>query len=49
MLLDWLDLKQAAATIRVGVERALADGAATPDLGGGLNTVQMTDIILQCM
>ena len=49
MLLDWLDLKQAAATIRVGVERALAGGAATPDLGGGLNTVQMTDIILQCM
>lgn len=49
MLLDWLDLKQAAATIRVAVERALADGAATPDLGGGLNTVQMTDVILNRM
>ena len=47
MMLDWLDLAAPAAAIEAAVEKALADGCATPDLGGDLNTRQMTDTILQ--
>ena len=47
MMLEWLDLAAPAAAIEAAVERALADGCATPDLGGDLTTRQMTDTILQ--
>jgi len=46
-LLDWLELKQPATRIRQAVDAALASGAATPDLGGSLTTVQMADRILE--
>jgi tartrate dehydrogenase/decarboxylase/D-malate dehydrogenase len=48
-LLDWLELKQPAASIRQAVDAALASGAATPDLGGSLTTVQMADRVLEQM
>src|SRR5205823_6491428 len=38
MMLDHLQLPQAAALIRRGVERTLADGCKTADLGGQLTT-----------
>jgi tartrate dehydrogenase/decarboxylase/D-malate dehydrogenase len=47
MMLDWLQEGAAAARIRTAVEQALAEGARTPDLGGRLNTAQMTDRILE--
>jgi len=46
MMLEWLDLPDAAAAVRRAVEAALASGAATRDLGGQLSTEQMTDRIL---
>ncbi len=49
MMLDWLDLKDAATMIRGGVERALASGAATRDLGGQLSTKEMGDAVLESM
>ena len=47
MMLDWLDLKPAAAQIREAVDAAVASGAGTPDLGGTLNTAQMADCIVE--
>ena len=47
LMLEWLGLNEAAARVRRAVERALADGAATPDLGGSLTTGQMTDRVIQ--
>jgi tartrate dehydrogenase/decarboxylase/D-malate dehydrogenase len=47
MMLDWLGERPAAATIRRAVERTLADGKATPDLGGELTTVQMGDEVVR--
>ncbi|MBF0277145.1 MAG: tartrate dehydrogenase [SAR324 cluster bacterium] len=47
MMLDWLELNTAAECIRRSVESTLRQGAATPDLGGQLNTVQMTDLIIK--
>jgi isocitrate/isopropylmalate dehydrogenase len=41
MMLDHLQLPSAATRIRRAVERALADGAKTPDLGGKLTTKEM--------
>ena len=49
MMLDWLELSDAAARIRSGVETVLAAGAATPDLGGSLTTVQMADEVIQAI
>ena len=46
MMLDHLRLPVAAATIRRAVERTLADGNQTPDLGGRLTTKQMGDAVL---
>lgn len=46
MMLDWLGHDAAAATIRSAVERTLKAGETTPDLGGTLSTIQMTDRIL---
>ena len=46
MMLDWLELSEAASTTRTAVEDALASGAATRDLGGSLTTQEMGDAIL---
>jgi tartrate dehydrogenase/decarboxylase/D-malate dehydrogenase len=46
MMLEWLGLDGAAKTIRRAVEKALADGAATADLGGKLTTEQMADAVI---
>ncbi len=42
MMLEWLGEPAAAAALRAAVERALAAGALTPDLGGTLTTTAMT-------
>jgi tartrate dehydrogenase/decarboxylase/D-malate dehydrogenase len=42
MMLEWLGEQSAAATLRVAVERALAAGHLTPDVGGTLTTAEMT-------
>ena len=47
MMLEWLELDTAAESIRRGVEATLHQGLGTPDLGGQLNTHQMTDAIIQ--
>lgn len=41
MMLDHLELPESAQRIRDAVERALAEGCKTADLGGSLSTVQM--------
>ena len=47
MMLDWLELPEAATTVRSAVEKALATGAATRDLGGSLSCAEMGDAILE--
>ena len=47
MMLDWLGLGTAATAVREAAEHALADGCATPDLGGDLSTTQMTECVIQ--
>jgi tartrate dehydrogenase/decarboxylase/D-malate dehydrogenase len=47
MMLDWLGEKNAAATVRVAVERALGAGHLTPDVGGTLGTKEMTARIVE--
>ena len=47
MMLDWLGEPDAAGLLRIGVERALASGNLTPDLGGTLTTGDMTRAIVQ--
>jgi tartrate dehydrogenase/decarboxylase / D-malate dehydrogenase len=46
MMLDWLGEAAAARMIRTAVDRALADGNLTPDVGGTLSTSQMTQAIV---
>ena len=46
MMLDWLEQPAAADTIRRAVERTLASGARTPDLGGELTTEKMADALI---
>ena len=46
MMLEWLGEPAAAARLRTGVERALGSGSLTPDIGGGLTTVEMTRAII---
>ncbi len=46
MMLEWLGERPAAEAIRGAVDAVLAAGFATPDLGGTLNTRQMTDRVL---
>jgi tartrate dehydrogenase/decarboxylase/D-malate dehydrogenase len=47
MMLDHLELRPAAEKIRRAVERTLAEGNQTPDLGGKLTTGQMGDSVLE--
>ena len=46
MMLDFLELRDAAEKIRNAVERTLGDGLGTPDLGGKLTTSQLGDEVL---
>jgi isocitrate/isopropylmalate dehydrogenase len=46
MMLDHLQLPAAASRIRGAVERTLADGNKTPDLGGKLSTRQMGEAVV---
>jgi tartrate dehydrogenase/decarboxylase/D-malate dehydrogenase len=46
MMLDHLQLPPAAARVRRAVERTLADGNQTPDLGGKLTTQEMGDAVV---
>ena len=46
MMLDWLGEAGAAEAIRQAVERALAAGYATPDIGGTASSAHMTDAIV---
>ena len=47
MMLEWLGESQAAAMVRAAVERTLADGHLTPDLGGTLTTGAMTAALVE--
>jgi tartrate dehydrogenase/decarboxylase/D-malate dehydrogenase len=47
MMLDWLAEPEAADVLRASIERALAAGHLTPDVGGTLSTSDMTDAILE--
>jgi tartrate dehydrogenase/decarboxylase/D-malate dehydrogenase len=47
MMLDHLNERSAASLIRRAVERTLADGCKTADLGGNLTTRQMGDAVLE--
>ena len=47
MMLEWLGLDAAATGVRKAVEVTLGQGVGTPDLGGQLNTRQLTDVIIQ--
>ncbi len=47
MMLQWLGQGQAAAVIRRAVERSLAAGNLTPDMGGTLTTAELTRSIVQ--
>ncbi len=46
MMLEWLGQTTSAARMRQAVERALAAGHATPDIGGALTTTQFTDAVV---
>lgn len=46
MMLEWLGLSAAATAVESAVEAVLASGNTTADLGGTLNTAQMTDCVL---
>ena len=47
MMLDWLEQREAATAMRAAVQRAFADGKLTRDLGGKLNTAEMTAAIVE--
>ncbi|HUH82092.1 MAG TPA: isocitrate/isopropylmalate family dehydrogenase, partial [Solirubrobacteraceae bacterium] len=47
MLHHGLDLGAQAAAVESAVQRALAAGLRTPDLGGGSGTAQATDAVLE--
>ena len=46
MMMDWLGEGESAGKIRTAVDRALAAGNLTPDVGGKLTTNQMTQAIV---
>jgi 3-isopropylmalate dehydrogenase len=47
MLRHGFGMEPEAASIESAVDRALADGLRTPDLGGQANTVEATQAVLQ--
>jgi 3-isopropylmalate dehydrogenase len=46
MLRHGLQMETEAASVESAVDRALADGLRTPDLGGDANTVEATQAVL---
>ncbi|HUY34178.1 MAG TPA: isocitrate/isopropylmalate family dehydrogenase [Pirellulales bacterium] len=49
MMLDWLGQAWAAGAVRGAVERVLAAGEATPDLGGRLSTSQLGQRLVEAI
>lgn len=49
MMLDWLEERRAAGRIRAAVERCIAAGDRTPDLGGKLTTTEMADRVIAAL
>ncbi len=49
MMLDWLGQTGAAGVVRGAVERVLAAGESTPDLGGRLSTSQVGDRLVEAV
>jgi homoisocitrate dehydrogenase len=47
MMLEYLDEKKCAASLRQAVERCIAEREVTPDLGGTLTTAQVTQQVMQ--
>ena len=47
MMLDHFEHTAAADRVRAAVEKTLADGNKTPDLGGALTTAQMGDAVVE--
>jgi 3-isopropylmalate dehydrogenase len=49
MLRHGFDMEAEAAAVESAVDRALADGLRTPDLGGEATTAQATQAVLQLL
>lgn len=49
MLLDYLGEREAASRVNQALERCLAEGQTTGDLGGKLSTMQMADAVIDRM
>ena len=49
LMLDWLELRDAARSIEEAVARVLGEGHGTPDLGGELNSRELTDHIIHAL
>jgi 3-isopropylmalate dehydrogenase len=49
MLRHGLGLDDQAAAVESAVDRALADGLRTPDLGGNATTAEATQAVLQLL
>ncbi len=47
MMLEWLQMPEAAGRLRQGVLLALSSGIATPDLGGKATTLQFTHAVIE--
>jgi 3-isopropylmalate dehydrogenase len=47
MLRHGLSMEAEAAAVESAVDRALADGLRTPDLGGGATTAEATSAVLK--
>jgi isocitrate/isopropylmalate dehydrogenase len=46
MMLEYLGEREQAARLQNAVEACIAEGQATPDLGGGLTTNEMTKAVI---
>jgi 3-isopropylmalate dehydrogenase len=46
MMLEWLGLTGAAGMINRSVERVMAEGYRTTDLGGSIGTLEMGDLVV---
>ncbi|MCZ6792654.1 MAG: tartrate dehydrogenase [Planctomycetota bacterium] len=49
LMLDWLELRDAARSVEEAVARVLGEGHGTPDLGGELNSQELTDHIIHAL
>ena len=47
MMLEWLGIEKAADSIRSAIEKTLAAGETTADLGGKLNSAEFTEKVLE--